>query len=66
MFRMKCPYCGKSAKITDIEQNIEWDSATIYLWLECNNCNKESGYCLEGEVNDYVDNDYDPIEEVHL
>lgn len=62
---MKCPYCGKSAKITDIEQNIEWDSATIYLWLQCETCGKESGYCMEGVADDYVDLDYDPIEDVH-
>ena len=62
---MKCPYCGKSAKITDIEQNIEWDSAIIILWLECTSCKKESGYELEGSPDDYIDLDYDPIEEVH-
>ena len=62
---MKCPYCGKSAEIVDIEQNIEWDSATFYLRLQCKTCNKESGYCMEGGMDDYVDNDYDPIEDVH-
>ena len=62
---MKCPYCGKSAKITDIEQNIEWDSAVIILWIECQTCKKESGYLLEGSPDDYVDLDYDTIEEVH-
>lgn len=62
---MKCPYCGKSAKIDDIEQNIEWSTATIYLWLSCPYCKKESGYRLEGIENDYVDDDYDPIEGVH-
>jgi C4-type Zn-finger protein len=62
---MKCPYCGKSAEIVDIEQNIEWDSATFYLWLQCKTCNKESGYCIEGGIDDYVDTDYDPLEEVH-
>lgn len=63
---MKCPYCGKGAKIEDVEQNIEWSSATIYLWLSCSHCKKESGYCLEGVEDDYVDNDYDPIPGVHL
>lgn len=62
---MKCPYCGESAKITDIEQNIEWDFAVIILWLECQTCKKESGYQLEGSPDDYVDLDYDEIEEVH-
>jgi len=62
---MKCPYCGKSAKITDIEQNIEWDSAVIILWLECQTCKKESGYQCEGSPDDYVDLDYDSIEKVH-
>jgi C4-type Zn-finger protein len=62
---MKCPYCGKSAKIVDIEQNIEWSSATIYLWLQCEKCNKESGYVLEGTEDDYCDTDYDPINRVH-
>ena len=62
---MKCPYCGKSAKIADMEQNIEWNSAVIILWLECQICKKESGYQLEGEHDDYVDLDYDSIEEVH-
>lgn len=62
---MKCPYCGKSAKITDMEQNIEWNSAVIILWLECTVCKKESGYELEGSMDDYIDLDCDPIEEVH-
>lgn len=62
---MKCPYCGKSTEIVDIEQNISWDRATIYLWLQCKTCKRESGYELEGLPDDYVDLDYDPIEDVH-
>lgn len=62
---MKCPYCGKSAEIADIEQNIEWDNAPFYLWLQCKTCKKEFGYCMEGEPDDFVDTNYDPIGEVH-